>query len=77
LRDGDEEHVDMRLVCSVADCLENFLLHELQVFRGKRSRDAVMEVFLRAPAVRPHMPVYYLHPEELAIQKEIISSLQR
>jgi hypothetical protein len=55
--DGDEEHVDMRLVCSIADRLEIILLHELQVCRGKKSKDTVMEVFLRAPVVCPHMPV--------------------
>jgi hypothetical protein len=64
-------------VCSVSGRLENFLLHELAACLGKRSRDAVMEMYLKAPAVRPHMPMYYLNPDELAIQKEIISSLQR
>jgi hypothetical protein len=38
----DDEEVDMLNVCSVSGRLENFLLHELAVCPGKRTRDAIV-----------------------------------
>ena len=76
-RNREDEEVDMLNVCSISGRLQNFLLHELAACPGKRSRDAVMEMYLRALAVLPYMPEYYLHLDELATQREIILNLQR
>jgi hypothetical protein len=67
----------VREVTIVSDRLQCFLLHDLEYCRGKNTRDAVMEDYLGAALVRPHLSCYYLLKEDALMQSQIISSIQQ
>lgn len=71
------DYVDRGLVRDISVRVEGFLLHELRRCPGKNTRDAVMESFLGAPNLRPHMPAFYPPPEDAKVQNEVLEGFRK
>jgi hypothetical protein len=59
-------------VKKVVQCIEPHLSRS----PGPEGQQAILERFLRHPAISPHLPSYYLPPKEASVQKLLIEGLR-